>query len=94
VTDPVVLYEVSEKIGTITLNRPDSLNVMSKQLRLELTDAFMRADADPAVTAVAPRANGRSFGAGHDISGGGGDKDSRRHDALKWHGHLAEGTRI
>jgi enoyl-CoA hydratase/carnithine racemase len=90
VTDPVVLYETIEKIGIITLNRPDSLNAISKQLRLELTDAFRRADDDPAVTVVVLRANGRSFCAGYDISKGGGDKDSWRHDALKWHAHLAE----
>jgi enoyl-CoA hydratase/carnithine racemase len=90
VTDPVVLYETNEKIGIITLNRPDSLNAISRQLRLELTDAFRRADDDPAVTVVVLRANGRSFCAGYDISKGGGDKDSWRHDALKWHAHLAE----
>jgi enoyl-CoA hydratase len=90
VTDPVVLYETEEKIGIITLNRPDSLNAISKRLRLELTDAFRRADDDPAVTVVVLRANGRSFCAGYDISKGGGDKDSWRHDALKWHAHLAE----
>ena len=89
-TDPVVLYEVSEKIGIITLNRPDSLNAISKQLRLELTEAFRHADDDPAVVVVVLRANGRSFCAGYDISGGGGDKVAWRHDALKWHAHLAE----
>jgi enoyl-CoA hydratase/carnithine racemase len=90
VTDAVVLYEASEKIGVITLNRPDSLNAISKELRLELTAAFRRADDDPAVTVVVLRANGRSFCAGYDISAGGGDKEAWRHDALKWHAHLAE----
>jgi enoyl-CoA hydratase len=66
------------------------LNAISKQLRLELTAAFKRADDDADVTVVVLRANGRSFCSGYDISGGGGDKDSWRHDALKWHAHLAE----
>lgn len=74
-TDRVVLYETSEKIGIITLNRPDSLNAISKQLRLELTAAFEHADDDPAVTVVVLRANGRSFCAGYDISSGGGDEN-------------------
>lgn len=89
-SEPVVLYEVTEKIGIITLNRPDRLNAISRQLRLELTAAFGRADDDPAVTVVILRANGRSFCSGYDISAGGGDKESWRHDALKWHAHLAE----
>src|SRR5262249_32130224 len=54
------------------------------------TAAFKRADDDPAVVVVVLRANGRSFCAGYDISAGGGDKESWRHDALKWHAHLAE----
>jgi enoyl-CoA hydratase/carnithine racemase len=36
------------------------------------------------------RAAGRSFCAGYDISTGAASKDPWRHDALKWHAHLAE----
>src|SRR5580692_5430791 len=39
---------------------------------------------------VVLRAAGRSFCAGYDISTGAADKDPWRHDALKWHAHLAE----
>jgi enoyl-CoA hydratase len=39
---------------------------------------------------VVLRAAGRSFCAGYDISSGAADKDPWRHDALKWHAHLAE----
>jgi len=89
-SEPTVLYEASDKIGIITLNRPESLNAISSQLRMELTAAFQHADADPAAVVVVLRANGRSFCAGYDISSGGADKESWRHDALKWHAHLAE----
>ena len=58
-SEPAVLYEVSEKIGIITLNRPDSLNAINRQLRLELSAAYRRADDDPATTVVVLRANGR-----------------------------------
>jgi enoyl-CoA hydratase/carnithine racemase len=50
----------------------------------------LRADEDAATTVVVLRAAGRSFCAGYDISTGAADKDPWRHDALKWHAHLAE----
>ena len=89
-TEPAVLYEVNEKIGIITLNRPNSLNAISGQLKTELTAAYLHADEDPATTVVILRAAGRSFCSGYDISSGAAEKDSWRHDALKWHAHLAE----
>ena len=66
--DPVVLYEVDDKVSVITLNRPEKLNAISPELRLQLTDAFTRADADGATSVVLLRAEGRSFCAGYDIS--------------------------
>ena len=89
-TDPAVLYEVNDKIGIITLNRPNSLNAISGQLKAELTAAYLRADEDPATTVVVLRAEGRSFCAGYDISTGESEKDSWRHDALRWHAHLSK----
>src|SRR4051812_17028814 len=45
VTEPVVLYEIDNKVGTITLNRPDKLNAISAELQHALLDAFRKADA-------------------------------------------------
>ena len=66
--DPLVLYEVDEKVGIVTLNRPGKLNAISAELREQLTGAFARADADPQTSVVLLRAEGRSFFAGYDIS--------------------------
>ena len=65
--DPVVLYEVDDKVSIITLNRPDKLNAISAELLHRLLDAFARADAEPATSVVLLRAEGRSFCAGYDI---------------------------
>ena len=34
VADEIVLYEVDDKIGIITLNRPEKLNAISRELQL------------------------------------------------------------
>jgi enoyl-CoA hydratase len=86
--DPLVLYEVDDKVGIITLNRPDKLNAISAELQQALTETFARADADPATSVVLLRADGRSFCAGYDIGAKGPDADDWRGDPTKAHAHL------
>jgi enoyl-CoA hydratase/carnithine racemase len=70
-------YKVSEKIATITLNRPDRLNAFTTQMARELLDAFDAADNDDDVRVVIVTGAGRGFCAGADLSGGGGTFDNR-----------------
>jgi len=65
-----LLYEVSEGIATLTLNRPERLNAVNGTVIRELVDAFDRADADDAVRAVIVTGAGRAFCAGADLGGG------------------------
>src|SRR6516225_1567147 len=88
VADPVVLYDVDEKVSIITLNRPEKLNAISAELQQELTKAFARADADAATSVVLLRAEGRSFCAGYDISAKEPGKDDWRSDPTRAHEHL------
>jgi len=61
-------YEVSEGIGTITINRPDVLNALNLTVLAELLDAIGEASADEQVKVVILTGAGRSFVAGADIS--------------------------
>ena len=83
----LVLYESSEKIGFVTLNRPDKLNALSMDVRRELAAAFARADDDETTSVVVLRGNGRSFCVGYDLGGSG--NEAWRRDALKFHQRLA-----
>ena len=87
--DEIVLYEVDEKVGIITLNRPDKLNAISHDLQHALTEAFAKADADPGTSVVLLRAEGRSFCAGYDIGAKEPGADDWRDDVTKAHAHLA-----
>src|SRR5215471_6185911 len=86
--EPVVRYEADEKVGVITLNRPEKLNAISPELQQQLTEALVRADADPQTSVVLLRAEGRSFCAGYDISARDPGADDWRSDATKAHEHL------
>ena len=66
-----VLYEVRDGVATVTLNRPERLNALTPQMRMELLDVFAEADADDAVRAVVITGAGRGFCAGADMAGGG-----------------------
>ena len=63
-----ILYEVSEGIATITINRPDVLNALNLQVLAELLDAIGRVRADAAAKVVIVTGAGRSFVAGADIA--------------------------
>ena len=66
-----IIYEVSEQIATITLNRPDKLNSFTNRMLKEIIAAFDESDADDTVRAVIITGSGRAFCAGADLSGGG-----------------------
>ncbi len=64
----LVLYEVKERIGYITLNRPEKRNALSFELVAELKEAFDRAENDSAAKVIVLRANGEAFCAGADLA--------------------------
>jgi len=66
-----IIYEVSEGIATITLNRPDKLNAFTGKMMYEIIEAFDRTDADDDVKVVIVTGAGRAFCAGADLSSGG-----------------------
>jgi methylglutaconyl-CoA hydratase len=66
-SEPVVLSAVRDRTATITLNRPDKRNALSRQLIAELTAAFAAADADPGVRSIIITGNGPAFCAGMDL---------------------------
>jgi enoyl-CoA hydratase len=75
-------YEASDKIATITLNRPEAANAQTPELLDELDAAWQRAADDGDVRVIIVQANGKHFSAGHDIKAvGKGTGDGAPH---KW----------
>src|SRR5947209_16825778 len=62
-----ILYEVEDRIATITLNRPEALNALSPSMISELRHAYASAEADDDVWTLVVTANGRAFCTGADV---------------------------
>ena len=66
--EDVVLYHAEERIGRITLNRPEALNALNRDLLGRLASVLDEAGADDAVGAVVITGSGeKAFSAGADI---------------------------
>ncbi|MEV0227517.1 enoyl-CoA hydratase-related protein [Streptomyces sp. NPDC050704] len=63
-----VLYEVSDGLATITLNRPEAMNALNIETKVAFRDAAQAAAADESVRAVLLTAAGdRAFCVGQDL---------------------------
>ncbi|MDH5673175.1 MAG: enoyl-CoA hydratase-related protein [Myxococcales bacterium] len=65
-----IRYDISDRVLTLTLHRPDRLNAFTPRMFAELMGAFNRADADDGVRAVVVTGAGRAFCAGADLEAG------------------------
>ena len=61
-------YEVRDKIGIITINRPDKLNCLDQQLWKDIQNVLKEGDENPEVHVQIITGSGRAFCAGDDIS--------------------------
>ncbi len=62
-----LILEREGAIATLTLNRPESLNAMTRTMGLELNDAFVRVRDDSEARALVITGAGRAFCAGEDV---------------------------
>jgi enoyl-CoA hydratase/carnithine racemase len=77
-----ILYDVSEHVATITLNRPTKLNAWTMKMEKEVAQAFHDAEHDDQVRVIVLTGAGRGFCAGADMANldslaqanGGGDR--------------------
>jgi enoyl-CoA hydratase/carnithine racemase len=66
-----ITTELTDRVLTITLNRPERLNAWTGIMGRELVEAFDRADADDEVRVIILTGAGRAYCAGADLAGGG-----------------------
>ena len=66
-SNPVLLVEKKEQIAILTLNRPESMNALSTELRNTIIDAFSDLRNDPSIRVAILTGAGRAFCAGLDL---------------------------
>src|SRR5262249_26275115 len=64
-----IKLDVSGPVATVTLDRPDKMNALNREMQLELRQAIEQIESDAAVRAVIVTGAGRCFSSGFDISG-------------------------
>jgi 2-(1,2-epoxy-1,2-dihydrophenyl)acetyl-CoA isomerase len=77
-----VLYDVTEGLATITLNRPDAMNALDHATKEALRDTLRQAAGDRAVRAVLLTGAGRAFCVGQDLKEHVGALEERGGEAL------------
>src|SRR5687768_540317 len=63
-----ILFDIKNRIASITLNRPEKRNALNPQLITELTAAFKKAETDPNVKVIVLKSSGDIFSAGADLA--------------------------
>lgn len=83
-----IVYDLSDGVATITLNRPEKLNALTPDMLTDFFAAVARAGADPAAKVILVTGAGRSFCAGLDLgiigSGAGGRVDTHPGIVPQW----------
>lgn len=64
----LVVYEVKDRVGYITLNRPEKRNALSYEMVSEIKLAFMNAEADKDCKVIVIKGSGEAFCAGADLA--------------------------
>jgi enoyl-CoA hydratase/carnithine racemase len=80
-----LLYEVSDRVATITLNRPDKLNAFTGEMIDTWASSLAKAQADEQVNVIVVTGNGRAFCAGGDVGRmGEGEPTPLQHKNQLW----------
>lgn len=68
-TYQAIKLQIDRYLAVLTLNRPDKMNALNKEMQLEIQDALDRIETDLSIRAVIINGAGPCFSAGFDISG-------------------------
>jgi 2-(1,2-epoxy-1,2-dihydrophenyl)acetyl-CoA isomerase len=66
--DEVILKQISNRVATLTFNRPEKLNALSQELVFQSIELLKQWGRDPEVGAIIVTGTGRAFCAGGDLS--------------------------
>ncbi|MDD3894666.1 MAG: enoyl-CoA hydratase/isomerase family protein [Syntrophomonadaceae bacterium] len=62
------IFEMIDNVAVLTLNHPESMNIVNQELFYEMHEMQNKIEADPSIRAVVIKANGPHFSAGIDLN--------------------------
>ncbi len=62
-----IIFEEKDRIATVTLNRPNVLNAMNRQLWLDIESALEKVISEPSIKVLIITGEGRAFSTGADL---------------------------
>jgi enoyl-CoA hydratase len=74
-----IILDKKDRIGTLTLNRPEKLNAMTPTLIAEMGEALVEVERDADIKVLIIRGAGRAFCTGYDLTAGLNDGSSERY---------------
>ena len=87
-----LLYDVNDRVATITLNRPERMNALSQKLVEEIVSAVSAADQDPNIRVLIIRgAGGRAFSSGFDVKE---SLDQPKRGLVEWRARMQKDLRF
>lgn len=93
-SEDIVTTRVDDRVGIVTLNRPERRNAITPALRDALKARIAELDADARVAVLLLRGEGHSFCAGYDLSSDDPEMAGLGHDPLRWHAFQSEGLKM
>lgn len=63
-----IQYEIKDRVATISLNRPERRNALSRELLIELADALLESDDRADVSVIVIKGMGKDFCSGYDVA--------------------------
>ena len=87
-----ILFDLTEGIATITMNRPDARNAQDLQMTYDLNEAFQFGAHDAETKVIILAGSDPHFSAGHDLRGKAGKTLDDFAPISTWGGHAAPGA--
>lgn len=86
----LVRVEKNDSIGILTMNRPDKLNALSRELVADMLQALEELDKDKDIRVILLKGEGKSFSAGGDLNSM--ESIDHAHDAVEWVDYISSLT--
>lgn len=89
-----ILYDVDDRVATITLNAPERLNAISRRMQREIIDALEEAERDHGIHVALIQGAGRAFSTGYQLGAPADEDTGRPYSPTSDRDNIEDGLRL